>query len=87
MVPETLLAIAQRTIMAETFSHWHAAKEYAQNSANRYRMSMGIESVRGFNGRAQYRVFMLPSVNKRFGFELRCEVVDPQIELNKIQDA
>jgi len=64
----------------EVFNKYGLAREHAQAWANRLVRPMGIELANEY-GRKVYRVAMLPiKRSQRFGWELRCEVVNPQVQ-------
>lgn len=54
---------------------YRAARERAQALANELGFDHGIEANDVFR---DWRVFMLPRRENRYGFELRCEVVHPE---------
>jgi hypothetical protein len=56
---------------------WQDAHRDAQAQANASGRTMGIERVNEF-GRSAYRVLGLPKPENRYGFELRCELVEPE---------
>ncbi len=58
----------------EEFKTWREARTYAEEQANRLGVSFGIEKPTRFAG---WTVKMLPQAKYRCGWELRCEVVDP----------
>jgi hypothetical protein len=49
-------------------------REHAQKQANDLGMDVGLEKNSLFG---TYRTFLLPSIQHRRGFELRCEVIHP----------
>jgi hypothetical protein len=53
---------------------YEQVKAEAQDLANLYGFDYGVEKC-GFPERPEYRYFMLPRRENRYGFELRCEVV------------
>jgi hypothetical protein len=53
---------------------YQEAKAEAQRLANELGFDYGVEKC-GFPGPPEYRHFMLPRRENRYGFELRCEVV------------
>lgn len=58
-------------------SDYREARERAQHDADTYQRPMGLERAVEF-GRTVYRVKMIPvRAEQRFGWELRCEVVEP----------
>jgi hypothetical protein len=58
--------------------NYTAARAQAQSEANRFNRPMGIERAREF-GREVFRVKMIPkNPAQRFGWETRCEVVEPE---------
>lgn len=59
-----------------TFLTWKEARDGAEVLATKYQISYGLEAVTYF-GKKQFSIFMLPSPEKRYGRELRCEVVEP----------
>lgn len=60
-----------------TFRTWKDAHTAAVNDARLLQRPMGIEAVIEY-GRSAFRVQMLPKdPNQRFGWETRCEVVEP----------
>lgn len=62
-----------------TFKTWEAAHADAQHDANTMRRPMAIEAAMEY-GRKVYRVKMIPrDPSKRFGWETRCEIVDPMV--------
>lgn len=61
----------------DVFSTWKPAHQAAQHDANRYGRPMGIDGGKEY-GKTVYRVKMIPKdPNKRFGWETRVEVVEP----------
>lgn len=62
--------------MFKIFDYYATAHAAAQESANHVRIDIGIERVDGPLGKG-FKVFMLPKPINRSGFELRCEVVQP----------
>lgn len=57
---------------------WGEAHDRAQWDANHYGRPMGLEKAKEY-GRTVYRVSMIPKrPDQRFGWELRCEVVEPE---------
>lgn len=63
--------------MSKFIADYHEARRYAQKRANSLGLSFGIEAANEF-GRRGHTVKMLPRPDNRQGFELRCEVVDPE---------
>jgi hypothetical protein len=64
-----------------SFSDYIEAHNYAVNKARQFHMVYGIEKMNQF-GKIVYSVKMLPTdPNKRFGFELRCEVITDESPL------
>ena len=60
-----------------TTTNYHEAQRIAQVDANRYGRPMAIEKATEY-GRVVFHVKMLPiKPSDRFGWETRCEVVDP----------
>lgn len=60
------------------YPDYHTAREHAQRDANEFGRPMGLERAREFN-REMYRVKFVPvDPAKRFGWELRCEIVEPE---------
>lgn len=60
-----------------TTTNYHEARQAAQADANRFKRPMGVEKALEY-GREVFRVKMLlTDPTKRFGWELRCEVVEP----------
>lgn len=64
------------------FKTWREARDYAQAQANKLGLSFGIEKPAEWKGipehMREWTVKMLPGPAFRFGWELRCEVVDPE---------
>lgn len=60
------------------FTLYRDARAHALAQANATGFSHGIEKVTMFG--KGWRVFPLPRPENRFGFELRCEVVDPTVQ-------
>lgn len=56
------------------FTNWIDARVEAETLAQQCKRDVGVESAREF-GKQVYRVFLLPEASKRYGYELRCEVV------------
>lgn len=64
--------------MSRFFLDYREAAAYARNEARRLNHSMGIEHWREYGvGPEGSRVFPLPGPKHRFGFEARCEAVEP----------
>lgn len=61
--------------MSTPFKTWREAHEYAQRRANKLRVSYGIEKPTAFD--PFWTVKMLPRPENRYGWELRCEAVEP----------
>jgi hypothetical protein len=61
------------------FSDYGEARREAQRQANVYGRTMGLERADEY-GRTVYRVQIIPKIGQRFGWELRCETVDPDGE-------
>ena len=60
------------------------ARAEAQAKANRLNMDVGLEKVAfPFGG---YTHFLLPSPERRYGHELRCEVVEPERGRKVVKD-
>jgi len=57
------------------FATWSEARAHAQAQANKLGLSFGIEKPTPYQG---WSVKMLPRPENRCGWELRCEVVDPE---------
>ena len=55
---------------------YHQAREAAQRQANKLRMPVGVCATKEY-GRRGFSVQFLPRADRRQGYELRCEVVDP----------
>lgn len=62
----------------QVFSDWKAAHTAAQADANRLGLSLGIEKAKEY-GKTVFRVSILPKPENRYGWETRCEVVDPDL--------
>jgi len=61
-----------------TFKTWQEAHTEAQKDANLMGRPMALEYAKEY-GRGVYRVKMIPcDPSKRFGWEARCEVVEPE---------
>lgn len=75
--------------MSAGFKTWAEARNFAQVQANKIGVSYGIEKPAEWKGipehMKEWRVFMLPAPQFRFGFEARCEVVDPSIPIMRQQ--
>jgi hypothetical protein len=56
------------------FRTWHEARAYAEEKASEYGVAYGIEKPTQFAG---WTVKMLPRKENRYGWELRCEAVEP----------
>lgn len=56
-------------------------RDFAQKRANKTGLSQGIEKISSYAGgpRDAFKAFFLPSASKRFGYELRCEAVEPEV--------
>jgi len=65
--------------MSRVLDTYEQAAAFARHEARRLNHCMGIEKWRDYGiGPWKSRVFMLPNdPNKRFGFEARCETVNP----------
>lgn len=62
------------------FSFYDVAVATARQLASAHQRPYGIERAREY-GKDVWRVKMLPKdPRKRFGWELRCEVVEPEIK-------
>lgn len=67
--------------MTDTFDTWKEAHTSAallarESSASWNKaVDYGIEKASPLYGKGRFRVFRLPALQNRFGFELRCEVV------------
>jgi hypothetical protein len=59
------------------YTDYRRARREAQADANRFGRDMGIEKATEY-GKTVYRVKFLPRADRRFGWELRCEVVTPE---------
>lgn len=57
-------------------TNYDDARKAAQDLANQLGREVGLEKAKEYC-RTVYRVKHLPSAGKRFGWELRCEVVAP----------
>lgn len=65
--------------MLDVFSDYHQAYQVAQAEANKYTRPMAIERATEY-GRQVYRVKWIPiDPRQRFGWELRAEVVQPEV--------
>ena len=62
--------------MSKVFETWQEARDYAQGEADRMGLSFGIEKPTPYQA---WSVKMLPRPENRFGWELRCEAVEPTI--------
>jgi hypothetical protein len=61
--------------MRETFTDYDDAKEYAQKWANQLNgTDVGIKKIKEY-GKKKFLVLLLPSPEKSFGYERRCERV------------
>lgn len=63
-----------------SFKSYTEARTYAGGVANRLKLSVGIEKMPDLFGNPGdiYMVRLLPRPENRSGWELRCEVVDPE---------
>jgi hypothetical protein len=61
--------------MSKEFQSWGQAHAYAEWLATETRFACGIEPP---TQRRSWTVKMLPRSEHRFGWELRCEVVEPK---------
>ena len=61
--------------MSETSKDYFEIRKQAQAKANETGRDQGIEFNKLFK---EYRTFPLPAAQYRQGFELRCEVVNPE---------
>lgn len=61
--------------MSESFKEYKAAKDFAIGKVREMRIAYGIEKNKLFN---TWSVFMLPKKENRYGFELRCEALEPE---------
>ena len=69
-----------------TFTDYFEAHDFAVNKARLLNMCYGIEKMNQF-GKQVYSVKMIPTdPQKRFGWEVRCEVVTPESPLYKKAD-
>lgn len=67
-----------------TFIDYIEAHNYAVNKARTLKMCYGIEKMNQF-GKQVYSVKMIPNnPEKRFGWELRCEIVTPESPIYNI---
>ena len=57
-------------------STYAVAREAAQRKANEVGLEVGLEWLGTYGG---WRSFLLPRPENRQGFELRCEVVRPEV--------
>lgn len=62
--------------MSTRFDTYEEAYYFASTRANASRLSQGIARAVEF-GKVGYNVSFLPKPGKRFGWELRCEAVEP----------
>lgn len=65
--------------MTTVFVDYRDARADAQRQANVYNRDIGIEAAREY-GRPVYRLHLLPKPSHRQGFELRVEVVSPEVD-------
>jgi hypothetical protein len=63
--------------MSESFDNYPEARAAAIAKVRRFRSPVGIERTKPF-GRTAFSVFFLPKKEHRFGFELRCEALEPE---------
>lgn len=61
--------------MSVPFPTWKEAYEYARRQANKLQIAHGIEKPTPFEH--AWTVKMLPRPENRYGWELRCEAVEP----------
>lgn len=58
------------------FQTWHEARAYAEAQARKVGVAYGIEKPTRYQ---KWTVKMLPQKQNRYGWELRCEVVEPGV--------
>ena len=63
--------------MSQNFPDYKAARDYAEDKVRTVRQAYGIAKAEG-PLQSGFNVFMLPSPKNRFGFELRCEALEPE---------
>ncbi len=63
--------------MSKFIVDYHEARRYAQERANSLGLPFGIEAANEY-GRKGHTVKLLPRPENRQGWEMRCEVVDPE---------
>ena len=76
-----VLAVSQEATprggaMSVRFDTWLEAREYAIVRANALHLPHGIEYVKEY-GKPGYNVKLIAPKGKRYGYELRIEVVEP----------
>ncbi len=60
--------------MSSEFKTWREARDYAEAQARAIGVAYGIEKPTAYSG---WTVKMLPRPENRYGWELRCEAVEP----------
>lgn len=65
------------------YDDWHEARAEAQRRANAAQLDVGIRKVREY-GRTRFVVSYLPRADRRYGDDLRCEVVTPEALTNRV---
>jgi hypothetical protein len=64
----------------DEFSDYFAAYKHAQAQANYFKRPMALEKGADLGGREVFRVKHIPKNPRfRFGWETRCQVVEPNI--------
>ncbi len=63
--------------MTRFFHDYQLAYTYAVNLANATRQDVGIYITHDIQGKAGFTVDALPKKEKRYGRQLRCEIVSP----------
>lgn len=77
MTDETTIRQGSTAGLGKVYQDYHQAYEAARQCAIALQRPIGLEGAREF-GRQVYRVKGIPAdPAKRYGWELRCEVVDP----------
>lgn len=61
-------------MMDSEFETWEEARAEAERRANLYQIAHGIEKPTAY---AKWTIKMLPRPENRYGWELRCEAVEP----------
>lgn len=64
--------------MTHSFTSWRESHSFAQAAANQLGRDMGIERMCEY-GHTVFNTRILPMPKNRYGHELRCEIVEPEV--------